>query len=302
MGEEGDLLDVRFFTPPDHLAPYISSIYRLDVRLEPGQTVSDYLQPEWANLRYFSPYGPKAKISTGHSIDKVQFQASGPTSLPVHFTLEGTRLWGIGLLPLGWATFVGVPAHEYANWLGDGDKAQPWERHRPLHGLLFNGERDDAKQFATITSHFDNLLFEHPDKQRILAIHETMVDPYLVQVSEFAERLGMATRTLERVCCKHFGFTPSILLRRQRLMRTLAAFMLEERATWTQVIDRHYHDQSHFVREFHTFMEMSPGEYARLDHPILGAFMQERQRIWGSPVQTMDRPSIENGSRGVAEE
>ena len=37
-------------------------------------------------------------------------------------------------------------------------------------------------------------------------------------------------------------------------------------------------------------MRMSPSEYAALDHPVLSAFMAERARIMGSPVQTLDRP------------
>jgi len=75
------------------------------------------------------------------------------------------------------------------------------------------------------------------------------------------------------------------------LMRSLAAFMLEPRASWSAVIDRHYHDQSHFVHEFHAFMGCTPSDYAAQPHPVLGAFMAERKRIWGSPVQTLDPPT-----------
>ena len=44
------------------------------------------------------------------------------------------------------------------------------------------------------------------------------------------------------------------------------------------------------MHEFHTFMGMSPTQYAAMPHPVLAAFMEERQRIWGSPVQTLDTP------------
>ena len=100
----------------------------------------------------------------------------------------------------------------------------------------------------------------------------------------------MSKRTLERLCAKHFGFSPLLLLRRQRMMRTLSTFMLYERSKWSAVIDQHYHDQAHFVREFHSFMKMSPSEYASMPHPILSAFMKERNRVLGSPVQTLDQP------------
>ena len=73
-------------------------------------------------------------------------------------------------------------------------------------------------------------------------------------------------------------------------MRSLAAFMLLDGGSWSGVLDDHYHDQAHFVRDFRAFMTMSPTEYGGLDHPILRAFMTERARIWGSPAQTLDKP------------
>ena len=79
--------------------------------------------------------------------------------------------------------------------------------------------------------------------------------------------------------------------RRQRVMRSLTAFMLSKRRNWSDTIDPHFHDQAHFVRDFRAFMTMSPREYAALEHPILTAFMPERERIWGSPAQTLDRPA-----------
>jgi len=100
----------------------------------------------------------------------------------------------------------------------------------------------------------------------------------------------MAARTLERLCRRHFGFPPKLLLRRQRLMRTVSAYMVDPNRNWSKVIDGRYHDQAHFVREFQQFFQMTPSEYASMDHPVLAAFMAERKRILGSPAQTLDRP------------
>ncbi|MDA0819958.1 MAG: hypothetical protein O3C52_05160 [Proteobacteria bacterium] len=45
------------------------------------------------------------------------------------------------------------------------------------------------------------------------------------------------------------------------------------------------------MREFQTFMGMSPSAYALKEHPILTAFIEVRVQIWGSPVQTLDKPA-----------
>lgn len=290
MGHAKDILDVRFFAPPERLAPYFTTFYRIIVNPPGEDGVKDLLQPEWGGMRFFSPNGPIARSGAGYEVNGAQFQAGGPSCLPTRFTLHRTRAWGFGLLPLGWATFVGTPASERANWIGDGAKTPEFAAYASLQDELYAEEPDDEREADVIVAFFERRLKSHPDGPRILALHRALLDPEVSQVFELANVVGTTRRTLERVCLRHFGFSPNLLLRRQRLMRTLAAFMLDKATTWTSVIDQNYHDQSHFVHEFHQFMTMSPTEYAALDHPILHAFMTERMRVWGSPAQTLDTP------------
>lgn len=282
-------LDLKFFAPPDDLAPCFTTFYRMEVEPIDCDGVEDYLQPEWANLRFFSPNGPHAKVADGAELDGCRFQATGPSSRPTYFKLGRSRMWGIGLMPLGWARFIGAPACDQINTITDGELNPVFAHFAPLADLLFDSPADDERERALLIDFFRALAPMPKDAARITQINQVMVDPYLLQVDEFAERTGFSKRTLERLCNRHFGFSPRLLLRRQRLMRTLAAFMLEG-GSWTSVIDRHYHDQAHFVHEFHSFMGMTPSEYAAMEHPIMGAFMAERKRVWGSPAQTLDRP------------
>lgn len=284
-------LDVRFFAPPADIAGCFTTFYRLEIEVPNGRLVEDQLQPEWANLRFFASNPPQAFPADGAVVKNAPFQASGPSSKPTPFALGTTRMWGIGLLPLGWARYVGVPAHEHVNTLVDGEREPIFKRFAPLVTRLCRPGGDDASDFVAITDFFRDAARPTRDDHKIAAIHQALVDPHLCQVSDLARNAGLNTRTLERACQRHFGFSPRLLIRRQRLMRTLAAFMLGDGASWTEAIDAHYHDQAHFVHEFHSFMGMSPSEYIRRPHPILSAFMAERQRVWGSPVQTLDRPA-----------
>ena len=108
--------------------------------------------------------------------------------------------------------------------------------------------------------------------------------------AELVERVGAGQRTVERLCLRAFGFAPKLLLRRQRIMRSIAQFMLDPSLKWIGAIDSHYHDQAQFVRDFHEFMGTTPREYAARPHPVLLTFMRERSRIAGAAVQTLDRP------------
>ena len=296
-------LTVRFFPPPEDLAACLTTVYLLETKIGGDAKVTDYLQPEWGNLRFFCHNAPYARVVNPDTsevtfVDGARFQATGPSSKPVYFEMGETRMWGIGLKPLGWAQLIARPAHESANTICDGERDPTFRHLAGLCDLLCDTSHDDDEQFAKLVKALRDKLQPTRDEARIIAIHEAMVDPYLTSIDDFADAAAMHKRTLERLCNRHFGFSPRFLLRRQRMMRSLAAFMLSEGESWSRTIDRHYHDQPHFVREFHEFMGMSPTEYATMDHPILDAFMTERQRIWGSPVQTLDKPrqDLDGGS------
>ena len=295
MNSAGELggakaISVRFFAPPDDLAPCFTTFYRMEVRLPRGETLSDLLQPEWANLRFFKDNPPVAKPLLGGDPVSSRFQATGPSSHPTSFEIGSTTMWGIGLLPLGWARFVQMPADGFADTICDGEHSEAFAKFLPLLDIVDAPGMSPEEEFTAITWFFRELAPMPKDAERILQVHEAMIDPFLLEVGALADMVGLTKRTLERLCARHFGFPPRLLLRRQRMMRSLAAFMLSDSQNWSETIDRHYHDQAHFVHEFHNFMGMSPSQYAQRPHPVLEAFMTERQRVWGSPVQTLDAP------------
>lgn len=252
--------------------------------------MADFLHPEWGNLRFFLGGTPSSEVIGRETLEGTPFTATGPTSCPVSFRLPATRMWGVGLLPLGWAKFVGIPAYERANCLSDGLHDPGFAKFAPLYRALRDAPDDDQLQADILCDFFLAHNRQIRDHAKITAVHEGLVDPEVHSTCDLAQRVGMSTRTLERLCARHFGFSPQILIRRQRMMRTLSAFMLAERKTWSQVIDLNYTDHAHFTHEFQAFMHMSPSEYAALEHPILSAFMVERARVLGSPVQTLDLP------------
>ncbi len=284
-------IDVRFFRPPPEYDGLFSSFYRAGIKVRDGGRIVDHLLPEWGNVRFFCGDSPDAALSNGSTLSATAFVCTGPSSMPTRFELGTTRIWGIGLFPLGWAKFARAPANEVANLVVDGDQHAAFGDFGTLFQALCDGEPDDDREYALIMAHFRERNGRIvPDEERIRAVHLALVDPEIRSVSEFAERAGLGQRMLERICNRHFGFPPRLLLRRQRFMRSLADFMLAPSTGWTPVIDGLYHDQAHFVRDFRSFMGMAPREYAALDHPVLGAFMQERARIWGSAAQTLDNP------------
>lgn len=289
MGRECTV-SVRFHEPPEDLRRFFTTFYRFAVDCADGP-VDDALQPEWAGLRFYDRPGIVSAIADGTTVADTDFTAMGPTSIPVQFRMVTARVWGIGLLPLGWATFMGLPAHEWANRIFDGHREPVFAGFAPLAARLTHDPAGEGDDLAAIVQFFrhEARRFE-ADEARILAVHQVLLDPDLPDVAGMAERVGLHPRTLERVCRKDFGFSPKRLLRRQRFMRSLAQFMLDPSLKWVGAIDALYFDQSHFVRDCREFLGMSPSEYAAQPHPILRAVMRERMAARGAAVQTLDRP------------
>ena len=292
---------MHFCQPPAELRRYVASFYVVDVDMAEGTTVTDYLHPEWGNLRFHDGAVIEAVSGTGHRIAGTTFSATGPTAHAVKFSLGPCRIWGLGLLPAGWAKFMAVPAETLADVVTDGWQHPAYAGFRDLAAGLFTADRDSDREFARITDFFTERLDRpSPHEARITAIHEALVDPETSTVAELMRRVGGSPSTLERTCRAAFGFSPKRLLRRQRFARSLAQYMLADGATWIESLDEAYHDQSQFVREFRAFMGMSPGTYGAMAHPILDSFVRARQRLAGAPLQALVLPSGWDMNKPVA--
>jgi AraC-like DNA-binding protein len=291
--ELADAVTVRFFMPSPAVAPYISTYYLTDFSVGQGQTVEDWLHPEWANLRIWDQVACRSAIGAGELQVTPKVSVTGPTSLAGHFRTEQARAWGIGLLPQGWARFIDAPASLHADRTSDGQTDPAFAKVSPLVDTLFAEKPDPAAEAARIDAFFCKLLDQcppHEDEPKIRAAHTALIDDGVASVSELAQTLDISTRSLERLSLKAFGFSPKLLLRRQRFLRSLAQFMLDPSLTWIKTLDWHYVDQAHFVRDFRRFMTMSPSAYAALDHPVLRSAARARSVTAGAAVQALHQP------------
>ncbi len=282
------VVDVRFFLAPPDLRQYITAFCLINFTAPAGAMIPDALLPEWGNLRFFNGVAPDAWFEGGDRLSGSHFVATGPSTACVHFCQGTTRLWGVGLLPLGWAQFIRAPAADMANRLVDGTTHPAFAHFSPLLTQLHQQPHDIEAELDRFVAFFrDRNRRAHRDQQRIEAIHAAMLDPEVARVDDLCERTGLGQRTIERTAHAAFGFSPKVLLRRQRLMRSLARFILDPSRKWTGSIDENYTDQPQFIRDFHDFIGMSPREYAAMPHPMVIPFIKARAQTFGDALQTM---------------
>jgi len=284
-------ITVHFHQPPPALAPYFTAFYCTETVCS-GGLIDDYLHPEWAALRFTQGPPPVASVGPGPLVPQWPFVANGPTSKSIHFGVETSRIWGIGLQPAGWSKFVRAPAHTLANLTVDGASHPAFAHFAPLAGAIFTDVSDPEAEAARIEAYLCTLIdLPVPDEARIAQCHAAVLDPLVSTVGELAELLRLPVHSLERLTRRYFGFSPKLLLRRQRFLRSLAHYMLDPSLNWIGAIDGQYHDQAQFVRDFNAFMGLSPRQYAALPHPILQPIMRQRMSDAGA-LEAIDLPTV----------
>jgi len=285
-------IDVRFYRLSEALQPYFTALYATSVACAPDVWVRDNLHPEWAALRFTEGTPPIACIGPGDLAPQWPFVANGPTSKAIQFGVTRSRVWGLGLQPAGWSKFIGQPANALNDRTVDGSSHEAFALFRPLVELVRGAGGDENR----IAQGINDFLMQHVDRPvpyeaQIMACQEALRDPDVANVAELGERLDMNRRSLERLCSRYFGFPPKLLLRRQRFLRSLAQFMLQPVESWSEALDGQYYDQAQFVRDFRSFMGVTPSEYAEAPHPILEKVMAQRMADQGAAPAT-DLPTV----------
>ena len=285
-------ITVHFFQPSPALRGYFTAFYLTEIDAAPGVMVDDYLHPEWAAMRFTEGPPPLASVGPGPLVAQWPFVANGPTSKAIHFGCLKSRIWGLGLQPAGWAKFIPDAAAMLANVTVDGTRHPAFARFAPLLAQIFDGRHDPAAEAARIDAHLLTMVdLTVPGEEAIAAVHLAILDSEVATVAALVERTGLALHSLERLTRRYFGFSPQLLLRRQRFLRSLAQYMLDPSLNWIGAIDGQYHDQAQFVRDFKAFMGLTPRQYAALPHPILHPIMRQRMTDAGA-LQPTDLPTI----------
>lgn len=279
---------VRFHLPAPALRGSISTYYIL--RIHGPEVVEDIIHPEWANPRLVLSGQWQVRFAGKDDFETLP-DAALTGMLERGAMVRGSPgvLIGMGVLPEGWVRLTGQAAAGFA------------DRLRPLsdafgpgvEGLLtrLRGAETDAEALAMLDDFFIALIADRPPAPVIVTrAHTALVRTQPRSVEAWAGDLTVSVRRLERLCLRYFGLSPKRLLRRQRFLRTLAAMRDAAPGAWSGLIDGHYVDQSHFIREFHHYLGMTPRAYFARVQPFMREAGDQRMALLGAPVQGLHAP------------
>ncbi len=278
---------VTYHLPAEALRGAITTYYLVKVT-GPG-TVWDQIFPEWPNFRILlsgkwetnfpgEPRQPLPVIGMSGALEKALW-AGGSAGLMV----------GVGLMPTGWPQLTDCSADLFTNRL-----CLLSEAIGPVADDLYRrlkAAESEAAIYAVLDEVLLSILTECPEVEDVAAAHAALQDPEVQSVADWAEAVDLSSRQLERFSNRYFGMSPKRLLRRQRLLRTLAAMRESPDGTWTELLDDQFTDQAHFIHEFNYYMGLSPGAYLAREQPFMAEAWKRRKALLGSPVQVLQPPS-----------
>ncbi|MDP3675990.1 MAG: helix-turn-helix domain-containing protein [Novosphingobium sp.] len=274
---------------PDDLAPYISGYHLYVVGENDREPHRGAFEPAWASLRIVLTEDSEWRVRSGNGkwLSPPPVSLFGPSSLVTWSESQAGILIGAGIRPRGWLRLFAAPACDWADRI---DEA-------PALGIMTPAAiRDEFRK----TPHDDavpclfNALFRRvlrppsaADKA-IARIEAALVDPAIETVDALTQSTVLHVRRLERLALRAFGFPPKLLLRRARFLRSLHALRATGRGGGSTAIDLAYTDYSHFIRDSHDFLGMSPQAFLETDMPLLRRSLELRKAVLGTPAQALD--------------
>jgi AraC-like DNA-binding protein len=259
-------VSVRVYLPDPALRGHITFYYFV----EAAGPLADFLYPEWGNVRLSIAGDWMVLNDPRDPPTPARRVLYGPTDRRGKIVTTGGKTVGFGLTPIGWDRLIGTDAGAMANRVREIEHELDVDVAALQSAFVSDGDND-----ALGIARFDQVLLEslarRPANHRLVLATDRALRRRPGDVPGFAAQVGVAHRTLHRVCLGAFGFAPKRLLRRQRFLETLGLIRITPDPTFGTLIDQDYHDQSHFNRDFRDFMGMTAREYAATPRALMQA-------------------------------
>ena len=280
---------MAMWPPAEDLAPFVSGyqLYVVGAAAEPHRGA---FEPSWSSIRIAvtSGSGWVLRPEGGEWFAPPPVSLFGPASRLIWSESGAGVLVGAGIRPRGWRRLFAEPARQWADRVCVAPALGP-SLPEAVHDLFRELREDEAVPRAFDALFREALRPAAADDEAIGRIEAALVDPQIASVGRLAEVTGVSMRRLERLAHRAFGFAPKLLLRRARFLRSLHAMRAAKRGGGAAVIDCAYTDYSHFVRDSHDFLGMSPQAFLEIDMPLMKRSLELRKQVLGTPAQALDQ-------------
>lgn len=188
---------------------------------------------------------------------------SGLHTRPLDFAFEAFHMFGVQMHPVAVRAYFGLPCSEVVDAAVAGDLVLP-DLPRIEDGLR------SAPDFAARARWMEAELVDRlcgagqiETALQMQALASTLTARGVTSARELDRRLGYSRSHAHRLFGEWLGQSATDAIRLARFVRAIHA-LHSDGGTLTEIGHRvGYFDQSHFIRDFRAFADMTPGEYRR---------------------------------------
>lgn len=272
-------MELRYYLPRADLRDYVRAYYYFATDIPSVQP----LCAELGNIRVVLDGAGELGMPGGETTPISAAFLIGPTMGAYTMTARaGTRVFGVGIRPRGWGALLGVNAEEAADSVFDlaafagGSARHTIEEIRNAQSLADMAAAAD-RFFADLIVRRERKLLRYPD-----AMEHWLLSPDDLDLDRLVDAMDLSRRQTDRLAKQFFGASPKLLQRKYRALRAADRIRAGE-SDWLAAAGDAFYDQSHFIKEFKTFVGVTPGQFIRHQAQLI-AEVQERRRLEAVPL------------------
>ncbi|WDI31051.1 AraC family transcriptional regulator [Hyphococcus flavus] len=267
-------MELRYFLPRADLRQFVRAYYYFS-------TETPSIQPlcaELGNIRVLLNGGGVLSTPNGENHKISQAFLIGPTLGAYTMAADaGTRVFGVGIRPQGWGMLIGMEADEAADQVIDlsafaGGRAA-------THIEAIRCARDFDTMATAADRFFSNLLAMRRRELNSYpqALEKWLMDPNEPGLDALVTAMDVSRRQTDRLAKKFFGASPKFLQRKYRALR--AADRVRSGAeNWMDAAGQGFYDQSHFIKEFRSFIGVTPKQFITNQAELISEIQMRRRQ------------------------
>jgi AraC-like DNA-binding protein len=245
-----------------------------------GVPMSDTVPALLGQVHVFLSGGAEFEFADGRRVAAPQVALCGPFTQAFRFHLSGDlHMIGMGLLPVGWESLLGMAAGSLADTVVDAAAIWPASTLASLLDQLHGAA--DLSAAATTLDQF--VLTRMAASTRDVDPRTAMIEHWLehskaLSLADLGAALDLSPRQLGRLTVETHGASPKLLSMKYRALRSAAMLTLHKDNALNDAIAS-YADQAHFIRDFRRFVGWTPGVFLKDRHHLARVTMEGRWNV-----------------------
>ncbi|MEO9634422.1 MAG: DUF6597 domain-containing transcriptional factor [Parasphingorhabdus sp.] len=271
------MVSLRYYAPAEDVRDLVSVYYLFE---DDQPRFADNERAAIAQLRFLLEGSAVISFADGSSFSHEGSVLQGPSTGAMHVDVTGPfRMFGVGILPAGWAISTRKSAADYADRAVNADEVFGPEIEKHMEYL--RGCESPEEMVAWADKIYRAL---KPRLKPETTVFTKMVDEWLSSepsppVSGLMERSSQSSRQVLRTVNKLYGMPPKYLARKYRALRAARAYAEQNEEELLELVDAFY-DQSHMIREVKFFAGVTPTKL-RVGESEIASLIDQRSNLKG---------------------